>query len=374
MAERELRIVEVGASTSGGGAESVFDHVEPSVETVTEHEQALERVRSDELDCLVYTGAFDDDAVEFVREVRDISSTVPIVAVENPNRTPSVPAIRRADGVSSTRDDAFVEGILDLIPDAFYMLDLNGYITHWNDRIEEITGYTAEEIEGLHALDFVPDEDEKFISDAIFRVFNEGDVETVESALVTKDGEAIPYELNAVRVRDDDGGVIGLVGTGRRITERKDHARRLRELHEAARRFIAAESADDVHGVVVDTCDRVLSMSRMCLYVPDEEELAMVPVACTDEFPNSFESMPELPIGQSLVGAVYRSKRSQLYRTMDGIQPYVTDADVESALVVPVGERGVLLAVSPRRNRFDESDQEFVEMVAADAAAALERC
>jgi len=364
----------MGSSVLGVGEfdfDSLFSDGEPSVRAVKDRSEALDYVESNEVDCVIYADTFDEHAISFIRDLREIDPTLPVVTAEPSTDRASLPTIRRAESTST--DDRFVEGILDLIPDAFYMLDLNGFITHWNDRVEEITGYDTDEIDGLHALEFVPDEDEAYVGDAIFRVLNEGNVETIESAMVTKDGTEIPHEFNALRVRNDDGDVVGLVGTGREITERKDHARKLRRLHEATRRFITTESADDVYRAVVAVCENELSMPRVCVYVPDDDALMMEPTVWSDSYPETFGSVPELPVEQSLVGAVFRARETQLYPTMDGIEPYVTDADIESALIVPIGDRAVLLAVASHRNRFDDSSKELAEMVAADAAAALGR-
>ncbi|RLM42013.1 PAS domain S-box protein [Haloarcula sp. Atlit-47R] len=40
---------------------------------------------------------------------------------------------------------AFIESLLDALPDIFYVLDRNGEFVEWNDRVPEILGYTDQE-------------------------------------------------------------------------------------------------------------------------------------------------------------------------------------------------------------------------------------
>ncbi|WP_101297359.1 PAS domain S-box protein [Halegenticoccus soli] len=122
---------------------------------------------------------------------------------------------------------AITESTLDAQSDVFYLFDESGTFLRWNDQLADVTGYADEEIADMHPLDFVPDEHAGLIAEAIADVFD-GTKRVVESALVTKDGERIPYEFTGSRVADEDGSVVGLAGVGRDISTRKERERRLR--------------------------------------------------------------------------------------------------------------------------------------------------
>ena len=115
---------------------------------------------------------------------------------------------------------AFIESLLDALPDIFYVLDQNGEFVEWNDRVPEILGYTDQELAGMPAVDVVPNDDIPMIMEAMSNVFTEQVQEQRESELITKSGERIPYQLNGAPLVDEENNVTGLVGTGRNITER----------------------------------------------------------------------------------------------------------------------------------------------------------
>lgn len=125
---------------------------------------------------------------------------------------------------------AFVESMFDALPDIVYAFDTEGQFLRWNDRVEEVTGYTDAEVSDLEPLDFVPESDHDRVAAAIGRVLTDRTVETVESALVTKDGREIPYEFTGAPLVQG-AELVGITGVGRDVTERKLREERLRRLN-----------------------------------------------------------------------------------------------------------------------------------------------
>lgn len=148
----------------------------------------------------------------FVGEIRDITAQV-----------------ERRERLSA--EQALVESVFDALPDVVYAFDRDGQMLRWNDRANEVTGYTDAEIAELGPLTFVPDADEDALVAAIDRVLSEGSVETVESAYVTSDGQEIPYEFTGAPLVED-GEIVGVTGVGRDITARKRRAERLERLND----------------------------------------------------------------------------------------------------------------------------------------------
>lgn len=112
-------------------------------------------------------------------------------------------------------------------------------MAHWNETFSEVTGYTDEEIAGMHGVDFVREQDEARTAETIDAVFETGHAR-LEVPLRTKDGETIPYEFSAVRVTNPDGEPR-LAGIGRDVSERVARERErertlefLRTLYEVA--------------------------------------------------------------------------------------------------------------------------------------------
>ncbi|WP_283402090.1 GAF domain-containing protein [Halorubrum sp. DM2] len=123
----------------------------------------------------------------------------------------------------------FIEQALDALNDIFYVIDADGTFRRWNDHLAETTGYMDEELGEIRATDLFPEENRDRISAAIEDVFETSGT-TDESALLTADGERIPYEFTGSRLTDRDGDLIGLIGIGRDLTERKRRERRLARL------------------------------------------------------------------------------------------------------------------------------------------------
>lgn len=124
------------------------------------------------------------------------------------------------------REKAFTESALDAQPDLFYVFAPDGDIHRWNDRFNEVSGYTDEQIETMHPIDFVETDDVPKVMRAIERVA-EGETVSIEATLVSRDGERIPYELTGSAIKDinepiydADDHDIYICGTGRDITQR----------------------------------------------------------------------------------------------------------------------------------------------------------
>ncbi|MCP6198885.1 PAS domain-containing protein, partial [Klebsiella pneumoniae] len=88
---------------------------------------------------------------------------------------------------------------------------------------------------GMQAVEFFPSDHRDRIAEAIATTFETGEVE-VTADFETKGGDRIPYEFTGARLTGPDGGVRGLVGVGRDLSERR---RRERELERAERRYRA---------------------------------------------------------------------------------------------------------------------------------------
>jgi len=157
-----------------------------------------------------------------------------------------------------TSEKAFVESMLDALPDVVYAFDANGEFLRWNDRATEVTGYTNEEIAAMEPLDFVPERDEERVAGSLSRVMTDGAVETIESALVTKDGTEIPYEFTGAPLIED-GEIVGETGVGRDVSERKRREEQLQRLDElntvirsVDRAVIEASTREDIERAVCE--------------------------------------------------------------------------------------------------------------------------
>ena len=110
--------------------------------------------------------------------------------------------------------------VIETAPDIIFKLDLHGNLVGWNKRLETITGFVPEELNGRPALSFVPECEREQTAAAIRQAFEQGYAE-LEGHLLTKDQRAIPYHWTGAALRNDGGQVIGITGVGRDVSEKK---------------------------------------------------------------------------------------------------------------------------------------------------------
>ncbi|MEW6657623.1 MAG: PAS domain S-box protein [Thermodesulfobacteriota bacterium] len=158
--------------------------------------------------------------------------------------------------------------IMESLPGIFYLFDAAGRIARWNKNLEEISKYSAPEIDALHPLDFFTGQDKSRIQEAVQTTFAAGEAH-VEAELVSKDGGKTPYLFTGRRITME--GRPFLVGMGLDISARRQMEEALRE-SEQRFRDIADNSLEwiwevDAHGKYTYSSSMV---ERLMGYRPEE--------------------------------------------------------------------------------------------------------
>ncbi len=90
----------------------------------------------------------------------------------------------------------FSDEVLDNLPGLVCTIDMGNQLVRWNKEMETVTGYSAEELDGMNVIEFFLDEtDQKRIQEKIKETYEKG-YSNVEAHLTTKTGEEIPYVFN----------------------------------------------------------------------------------------------------------------------------------------------------------------------------------
>lgn len=292
-------------------------------------------------------------------------------------REPAVPAAMRRELRRSER-------ILETLEDGVYTLDEAFVITSVNDAVTGMTGYDRGELVGSHASMLAGDETLSMADEIIEQLRGDGsDVGLLRSSITTADGESLPIETRFSTVEFADGGRerVGLI---RDATDRRRHERELRTLNASARRLLEAESGTEVCETVVDVAASIRPSATVVAYLLDDDSSRLEPAAARRGDPE-----PRGP------GTDAWEAFATGYRDADGERPDPPEptGDLPNGVEEPVAhvidpggdeagpgrilyaslEGHGLLSVEFPAGDAGCTDHESIELLAANAAAALGR-
>lgn len=282
----------------------------------------------------------------------------------------------------------YTDRVLNTIHDIFYVLEKDGSLQRWNESLTETMGYSNAEITSMNAVDFVDDDDQERIADAIVDGFETGSLQ-LETELITKRDERIPYEFAATTLETPDGKEV-LAGIGRDISERKEREREL-ERRASQQRVIA-----DLGQLALETDNLDELMDEAARQVADVLDNEYCKVLDLD---NESEKLllrqgvgwQKGVVGEATISAVEAD--SQAAYTLANDHPIIvenletetrfsgpsllTNHDVRSGIstiIGPIDEPwGILGTHDTDRKTFSDEDVNFVQSVANVLAEAIER-
>jgi two-component system, LuxR family, sensor kinase FixL len=147
------------------------------------------------------------------------------------------------------RERIFTDAVLDSVPGLLYLYDAEGRLLRWNKKHEEITGYSREELSGMHVTDWFRGDDVAYIASRVKRAFDEGHGDA-EAMLVTKQGTRIPFYFTGVRLVLDGKRYfvgIGIDMTRQKKAEEKLHEMRLQVAHVSRLSTLGEMAAELAH-------------------------------------------------------------------------------------------------------------------------------
>ena len=318
----------------------------------------------------------------------------PLVRAAIEGATDGTGAVDQPDRI----DDELLRAALDELQDVFFLFDDEGEFTAWNARLSEVTGYSDAEIARMNPTDFVAPDDREAVRAAINRVVTEGRT-TIEAAFRTTDGEDLPHEFTGSVLRDDDGSLLGIVGIGRDIAERKARERVLAEQADRLKRL------DRINGVI-------RSVLRDLTTATTREGIeAAVVDRLTDADPYRFAWVGSFERGERIEARAWAGEGSEYLDARpgpdaegytaktavrnrevevvqeiaenpvaDGWRDPALDSGFASAAAIPLSARettvGVLCVYAPEADAFREREQAVLRelgRIVANAITAVER-
>jgi PAS domain S-box-containing protein len=167
---------------------------------------------------------FDEEEVRMLDEVvRDISFSLEIFEREE---------LRKKAETALRIEKQFSDSIINLLPGVFYMYDEQLSFLRWNDRFEEVTGYSGEEFATMTVLDLFRGVERDVIRKKTENVFSTGRCD-VEAGLTTKSGNPIAFYFSGTLIHLREKPCV--LGIGFDIQRIRDAENQLRQSEEDLR-------------------------------------------------------------------------------------------------------------------------------------------
>ncbi|WP_255197990.1 hybrid sensor histidine kinase/response regulator [Halorarius litoreus] len=363
-----------------------------SVTPVHDCSAALETVPS--VDCLVCSAPFSDGgAVSLCGQVRSRHPDIPVViyaAVGDASEASAAFAVGATDYVlreevpperfptrlstALARGDLRYRQLVEPLGDVVYVTDADGRFLAVNGASEDVTGYAREELVGSHVSLVLSDEDIERGEAAIRDLLSAEGPETVrfELSVRTREGETIPVENHVALLPMPDDEFRGTVGVLRDISGRQARDRRLRELHDATRQLMAATTPEEIADITVQAASDVLGYPINGVRLVRGAEL--VPVAVPEQTRELLGERPVYPVdGDSLPATALREGEPVVYDDLSAVATETPRGGLGAGIYLPLGDHGTLSIAAQGDDVFDDSERQLATVLAANAAAALDR-
>ncbi len=115
--------------------------------------------------------------------------------------------------------------------DGFLCTDMDGIIVSSNSSLEDMLGYTHEELLGRRFSDITPEKWHKWEQKGVIeeQLLTRGFADPYEKEYIHKDGSIVPVELSPYLYTDTDGTAVMMWGVVRDIRDRKENQRKLEQ-------------------------------------------------------------------------------------------------------------------------------------------------
>ena len=121
-----------------------------------------------------------------------------------------------------TRVAEELQTFIDTANAPIFGVDEEGRVNEWNNKAAEITGFTSSEVLGRDLVaDFITDDYRAVVKEVFENALKGQEATIFEFPLYTKDMRRVDVLLNATTRRDINGRVVGVIGVGQDISERK---------------------------------------------------------------------------------------------------------------------------------------------------------
>ena len=115
-----------------------------------------------------------------------------------------------------------LQTFIDTANAPIFGIDAKGLVNEWNNKSAAITGFSREEVLGKDLVEvYISADFRASVNQVLENALQGQETANFEFPLYTKDQRRVEVLLNATTRRDVSGNVVGVLGVGQDITERK---------------------------------------------------------------------------------------------------------------------------------------------------------
>jgi PAS domain S-box-containing protein len=285
--------------------------------------------------------------------------------VVGPDETGRVGVVR---DISERRElEHELEGVLERITDAFFALDEDWAFTYVNERAAELLQRPPEELLG----EVVWEEFSAAVG-TTFEAEYERAMSTGESVTFEEFYPPLEtwFEVSAYPSETGLSVYFRDVTARKRAEERREErTRRFEALNERARRLAEAETREAVCETTVAAASEVLDLPRSAVALYDRDAGSLRVAAATDAAAPLVDGSLLTDSSGPVWEAFVRDEQTVTEVDLDG----PADAEPWTAVVVPLGEHGVFVALVAGEDPVAETGLLVAELLCANARSSLDR-
>jgi PAS domain S-box-containing protein len=273
----------------------------------------------------------------------------------------------------------FQARLLDAVGEAVIATQLDGTVLYWNEAAERLYGWSAGEVMGRTVDEITPADVSRSQAEEIMHRLREGESWSGEFLVRDKAGREFPVRVTDSPFLDDDGEVVGMIGTSSDITERKRTEAAQRFLSEAGRVLAASLDYQTTVRTVARLAVPILADFCLVQVVGDAGEPETVAAVSEgqDALLRSLEEWADGP-GRAAVADALRRCEAMAAPASDG--PELIEDDTlrelgfDGVLCVPLRARGNALGVMTlaAHEAHDKADWRLAAELGRRAALAMD--
>lgn len=185
--------------------------------------------------------------------------------------------------------------------------------------------------------------------------------------LVSVSGASVSFKENATGM----GKILSKILTT--SLDRVEWERRLHKAQETTNDLVTASSREDVVRILLNRAAEVFELPITSVWKYDVKDRALYPVGATDKADEMLDELPTFRPGNSIAWEVYESGEP---RIVDHVETedlaYDQSSPIQSELIVPIGDFGVVLAGSTLPHDFVQPELELLQTLAMSASSAIQ--